>query len=280
MLSVRVASAIVGLVLLIGVVSFGNIALGIAIFLLTLIGMYEYYNAVSNAGYKPIRIIGYLACLPILFIGLNGHYKAVANYISLFKSINYFSFTIFIFIVVLFSITIFMHDKYNLNDISLTVFGIFYVVFLFSFVVLTRNVDNGKFFIWLVFIGAWATDTFAYFAGRFFGRRKLLPAISPKKTVEGAIGGVIGCIAITVAYGLFINRYVEGIAVYNYVILGLLNGIIAQIGDWAASAIKRYVNIKDYGKIMPGHGGVLDRFDSILFIAPVVYFYLSFIIIK
>jgi phosphatidate cytidylyltransferase len=170
--------------------------------------------------------------------------------------------------------------KHNLIDISLTIFAIFYVVFLISFVILTRNLENGEYYIWLVFIGAFATDTFAYFTGRLIGRVKIIPEISPKKTVEGSIGGVIGCIAVTVVYGFIINKYIGNIHIINFIILGILNGVISQIGDWSASAIKRFVNVKDFGKIMPGHGGVLDRMDSILFVAPVVYFYINLVVLK
>lgn len=282
MLRTRVISSII-LIILLGIIAFsGNIILAVGVFALAVIGVHEFYDSVSNAGYKPVRFLGYLLCTPILLIGFNGSMNRIGTYVELFKSINYFSFTLFIVVVLLFSTIIFLHDKYNIIDISLTMFGVLYVVFLFSFIVLTRNLENGLFFIWIIFLGAWSTDTTAYFAGRFFGKHKLLPAISPKKTVEGGIGGVIGCVAITVLYGLYLNSYhlAYDIAITHLVILGLLNGVIGQIGDWAASAIKRYVKIKDYGSIMPGHGGILDRFDSILFIAPVVYFYISFIILK
>lgn len=282
MLRTRVISSLIGLMLLFAVVLSGKYVLGAALFVIALVGMHEFYNAVESAGYKPIRIVGYVSCLPIFFIGLNGSIGRIDTYIDLFKSINYFSFGLFVIIIILFSISIFKHDIYNLNDIALTVFGIFYVAFLFSFLVLARNLKHGSYFIWLVFIG-WATDIFAYFAGRSFGKNKILPSVSPNKTVEGAIGGVVGCVIATLLYGLFLNQrnLIEpNIPIFHYVIIGILNGTLSQLGDWSASSIKRYVKIKDYGKIMPGHGGVLDRFDSILFVAPVVYFYISFIILK
>lgn len=274
-MKVRIISGVIGLILLIFVVYFGQITLGIGIFLISLIGIHEFYNAVSAAGYKPIKVVGYVSCLSILFIGLNGRFMAISND-ALSKSIHYFSFAVFVMIAVLFSVIIFAHNRYNLNDIALTAFGILYVIFLFSFVVLTRNLENGSFYIWLVFIGAFATDTCALFSGMLFGKTKFLPDISPKKTLEGSIGGIIGCMVLTILYGMFIQRYISNLPLYHFVAIGLLNGILSQVGDWGASAIKRYVKIKDYGKIMPGHGGILDRFDSILFTAPVVYFYISF----
>lgn len=280
MLKTRVISAIIGAALLITIVSFGNIALGLGTLFLSLIGIHELYNAFSHAGYKPIKLVGYLSCAPIFFISFSEEYKMINNYVDLFKSINYASFGVFLIIVGLFYMSIFHNDRYNLNDISLTFLGILYVPFLFAFIVLTRNLEYGAYYIWIIFIGAFATDTFAYFFGVFLGKNKLIPAISPKKTVEGAIGGAIGCLAVTLAYGAFVNTKITGIPLYHFAIIGLLNGVISQIGDLAASSVKRFVNIKDYGRLMPGHGGVLDRFDSILFNAPVVYFYITFIVHK
>ena len=280
MLKTRVISSAIGLILLAGAVWTHQLVLGIVIFVFSLIGLREFYSSLSSAGYRPVRTIGYIACTPIIFIGLNGVIKTVDSYIDLFKSINYFSFGLFAMLVILFGFIVFLHDRYTINDIAFTFLGILYVAFLFSFIVLTRNLVNGFFYIWLIFIGAWATDTFAYFTGRYLGKVKLLPAISPNKTVEGAVGGIVGCVAATVLYGVFINRFIGGIELYHFAVLGILNGCISQLGDWAASAIKRYVKIKDYGKLMPGHGGVLDRFDSILFVAPVVYFYISFVILQ
>jgi phosphatidate cytidylyltransferase len=139
----------------------------------------------------------------------------------------------------------------------------------------------GEYLVWFVFIGAFATDTFAYIFGNLMGKTKILPIISPKKSLEGSIGGIFGCILLMVLVNLLATSlgWVSiKIPLHHFIVVGLLCGIISQIGDWAASAIKRYVGVKDYGKIMPGHGGVLDRFDSILFVAPVIYFYFSNII--
>lgn len=282
-MKIRIISGIIGLILLFAVVLSGKHILGIGIFILALTGVHEFYNAIEKAGYKPLKIVGYLSCLPILLIGLGVSFDKIYSYVNLFKSIVYFSLGMYVVLVFLFAMIIFLHDRYNLVDIALTLFGAFYVAFLFSFVLLTRNLENGNYYIWMVFIGAFVTDTFAYFTGMFFGKTKFLPAISANKTLEGSIGGVLGCTLVMVLYGIFMNQKGPenlNIQLYHFVILGILSGTLSQIGDWAASAIKRYVKIKDYGKIMPGHGGVLDRFDSILFIAPVVYFYISFVIFK
>ena len=127
-----------------------------------------------------------------------------------------------------------------------------------------------------VFIGSWATDTCAYFAGYFFGKHKLAPVISPKKTVEGSIGGILGTLILMLTYS-YIGAEVCDVRVnaVNVIILSLICGGVSQLGDLCASVIKREQGIKDYGHIMPGHGGVMDRFDSVLFAAPVVYYFIE-----
>lgn len=261
---VRVLSSVVGLILLIAI-TINQQVLSVTIFLLSLIGLYEFYYVFSKDGYKPVKTLGYLACLPLIFIGSNINTRTLTAFF-------------FLIIALLLLVIVFKHKKYNIVDIAITTFGVLYIPFMFSFISLTRNLEGGKFYIWLIFIGAWATDSFAYFVGVSMGKTKILPTISPKKTLEGSIGGLIGCVITLVLYGFFIEKGFTNIPLYHYLIMGTLSGAISQLGDWSASAIKRNVNAKDYGKFMPGHGGVLDRFDSILFIAPVIYFYLTIII--
>ena len=135
--------------------------------------------------------------------------------------------------------------------------------------------DEGLKYIWIILIGSFITDIFAYFVGVAIGKNKIIPHISPKKTVEGSVGGAIGCMVFMVLYGaIIVNR--EGanlIPVYHFAILGLLCGVLAQIGDWAASSIKRYTGIKDFGNLIPGHGGIMDRWTA-FFCGTLVYFIL------
>jgi phosphatidate cytidylyltransferase len=168
----------------------------------------------------------------------------------------------------------FSDGRYGIKDAAVTLFGIAYVAFPLSFVTLTRQMDYGYLYMWLIFIGAWATDTFAFFTGVTIGKTKIVPKISPKKSLEGCIGGVIGCVAVMAAFGTYFNN-ILGVPVIHFAVIGLICGVISQLGDWSASVVKRAVGIKDYGNIMPGHGGVLDRVDSILFTAPAVFFYIS-----
>ena len=160
-------------------------------------------------------------------------------------------------------------------------FCYFYGPVLFSFIWLTRELPGGIYMVWLIFISSWICDTCAYLSGMALGKHKLTPVLSPKKSVEGAVGGVLGSALVGALFGyLFLNRLFEG---QNMVwICALICGagaVISQIGDLAASGIKRNHGIKDYGKLIPGHGGVMDRFDSVLFTAPIIY-YLAILLIR
>lgn len=270
MLKTRTISALVGLILLIAVLYLGSVTLGVVVSLIAAIGLSEFYNSVSKVkGISPVKPVGYIAILPLLVLGIES-----TGWFKIDRTMLY-GITICLIIFVSMAIIVFGHKKYNIVDISITAFGIAYVPFLMSFLILIRNMNYGIVLIWLIFIGAWGTDTLAYTFGRLFGKRKIIPEISPKKTLAGAIGGILGCMVLMLVFGFIVRQYFAMDVSYGALaLLGILCGVISQIGDWAASAIKRYVDVKDFGNIMPGHGGVLDRFDSILFVAPVIYFVL------
>ncbi|MCL2855566.1 MAG: phosphatidate cytidylyltransferase [Defluviitaleaceae bacterium] len=166
------------------------------------------------------------------------------------------------------------------NSATTAVFGFFYVTGLIFAVVVMRQ-QLGLYLAWMIFIAAWGSDTGAYFCGKAFGKRKLVPKLSPNKTVAGSVGGAITAAVLSVTYGVILHHlgiWEFGnltIGLLSFAAFGLLGAIFAQCGDLAASAIKRHVGIKDFGQLIPGHGGILDRFDSILFVAPfaLIYFY-------
>jgi len=162
------------------------------------------------------------------------------------------------------------NQKQLLEDLSKTLMGIFYVAFLFSFWPKIRALPQGVYWIFLVFLIPWLSDTAAYFIGRAYGKRKLTPAISPNKTQEGALAGVIVSII-----GLFIYRafLFKELGVMDCLLIGVGGSVISQLGDLFESFIKRAMDVKDSGVIIPGHGGIMDRFDSVLFCGPFVYFY-------
>ena len=179
----------------------------------------------------------------------------------------------FLLLLYAFALTVLRAGALRYGTLTGAVGGLFYVTVAFSAMVLLRDRENGVFLFLLPFIGSWVTDTFAYFTGRLFGRHKLAPVISPKKTVEGSLGGILFAVAVFGLYGWIVSG--RG-PVPNYKVLllaGLLVSVVSQIGDLALSAIKREYGIKDYSRLFPGHGGVLDRFDSVIATAPLILWF-------
>ena len=242
-------------------VYFGGYALKIAVAILAAIGLDEFYKALEAAGNKPSKAIG-SAALVVLVLG---H--------ILFNGFNP-TFIMFFVIAFLMASLIygFKIDEVSVLDSFGTFFGIIYVILFFYQLILIDESEH-SIYIWLVFLTAFGTDVMAYFTGYAIGKHKLCPKLSPKKTIEGAIGGVIGSVIFNLIFCLiFMKEFPVTIAIFSVV-----GSVISQFGDLAASSIKRKVGIKDYGKIMPGHGGILDRFDSVLFVAPVLYLFIQFI---
>lgn len=235
--------------------------------IISLAGLYEYYKAIKTVGIKTIDIIGYVF--------------TVAYYILLYLYPDLISDGLgritALMIIFTFTYEIFT-QKSGVNGVVHTIFGFLYVSYLLSHIIYIYGLQNGAILIWLPFVTAWFTDTTAYFVGISIGKHKLSPTISPKKSIEGALGGIVGSCFLTYLFGVFVSRYENSIGITNFIVIGLICGIASQLGDLAASYIKRYTGVKDFGNIIPGHGGILDRFDSILFTAPVVYYY--FIIIQ
>ncbi len=233
-------------------------------FVLVLSGMalWEFYSAVKEKNLKPIKSIGYI--LLAMYYVLNNNFElmmyilVVASFVSLIIPV--------------------VNLKYTFIDVSVTLLGVIYCGILFSFVYLVNAKPFGEYLVWIIFIGSWLSDTAAFYSGKMFGKHKLSPKVSPKKTVEGSIGGLFGATIFTGLFGIIIQHYINIMPIYNYFIIGTLCGLFGQLGDLVASSIKRYVDIKDYSNLIPGHGGILDRFDSIIFSATVVFYYLNFIV--
>ena len=169
---------------------------------------------------------------------------------------------------------IFWYPKFNANQVAGGIFGLIYTTFMMSFIYYTRESVDGIWLIWVIFITSWVSDTCAYFVGSAWGKHKMTPRLSPKKSWEGAVGGIIGSGLATALFGFFYVRHLNlGYQMIPFFfIIGCVGAFIAMCGDLVASAVKRNNNVKDYGNVIPGHGGILDRFDSVLFTAPVVYF--------
>ncbi|NLN48476.1 MAG: phosphatidate cytidylyltransferase [Clostridiales bacterium] len=262
MLKTRIISVIVTLPFMIASLCIGGMPLTILILLITFVGLYEYYNAFKNIGHKPNLLIGYL--------GTISYHIAI-----LFNRSYILMFPILLFIVMLLLFLDVVKKDKSILDISITMLGLVHITFMFSMILFLHKGLYGRAMVWLPFLTAWLSDTFAYFSGVYFGKNKLCPKISPKKTVEGSLGGIFGSTVFSIIAGILFKKIGIDIPLYHYGIIGVLSGITGQIGDLFASSIKRFCKVKDFGSILPGHGGILDRFDSILFTAPTVYFYVK-----
>ena len=259
----RIISSIVSLPILLAIIYFGTpfhffLLLEFAIF----IGLYEFYRMIEKGGLGCYKWAGI-----ILGILLSA---------AIFKG-TYINLVIAASVIILFIIRIFEGNTSDntFSYVSNTIFGIVYVSFLMSYLgVIRASGDNGRELIFFVLLITWMGDTTAYYGGKGFGKHKLAPAISPKKTVEGAIIGLIGSIVgAIIAKSWFLD-----ISILNAIAAGILIGVFGQFGDLSESIIKRNLQVKDSGGIIPGHGGILDRVDSLLFSAPVFYYYYSYII--
>ena len=176
--------------------------------------------------------------------------------------------------MVLMACYVIAYPKYNSEQMTMLFFGLIYVTVMLSFVFKVRFVQNGILYVWLIFIGAWGSDTCAYCVGKLLGKHKLPSKLSPNKTIEGCLGGIIGAALIGFLFALAFFKNTD--YWWQFAVIGAISSVISQIGDLTASAIKRNHEIKDYGNLIPGHGGILDRFDSIIFIAPIVFYLVSF----
>ena len=177
-------------------------------------------------------------------------------------------------VICILCIYIFWYPKFNANQVAGSIFGLIYTTFMMSFIYYTRESQDGIWFVWVIFITSWVSDTCAYFVGSAWGKHKMTPRLSPKKSWEGAVGGIIGSGIATSIFGLIyeINHESRFLMIPVFFLIGCIGAFISMCGDLVASAVKRNNNVKDFGNVIPGHGGILDRFDSVLFTAPTVYF--------
>lgn len=258
MIDKRVISALIAIPLLVFFTISGGVIFKAGIIFITAVALYEYINVYKNTSSKVI-----VSALGLGFITF--------YYLIITKGIDS-ALPITLFVVIICMAAPIFNSKYNVVSSNITITGFVYIVCFFSLLILIRDRLHGSALIWLVFIIAWCSDTMAYYIGKNFGKHKLSPLVSPKKTIEGSLGGVLGSIIGLLIWGYF-NQKIS-FEWYQLILLGIFGSMISQIGDLSASLIKRYIGVKDYGNIMPGHGGILDRFDSILFVAPVVYYYI------
>ena len=260
MFKTRLLSGIVLVAVALALIITGDYVLLAGITIISLIGLFELYRVFQMEKSLP-AIAGYLA--------------VILYYINLDQCIipNTMMFVIGVLIVLMF-IYVFSYPKYKTEQMLAAFFGIFYVAVMLSFVYQTRMLDQGEYLVWLIFLCSWGCDTCAYCVGVLIGKHKMAPILSPKKSWEGAIGGVLGAALLTIIYGFVFQNAMNTTLEDIFVMAGIcaVGAVISMVGDLTASAIKRNYDIKDYGNLIPGHGGILDRFDSVIFTAPVIYF--------
>ena len=263
MFTTRLISGIVLVILAILIVGTGGTFLFAVTAALSLIGMFELYRVVQIEKKAP-GIAGYAA--GIFYYGLLWFHKE--EYIVLMAIMA---------LMVLMAIYVVTFPHYKTEQVTVAFFGIFYLAVMLSYLYQVRSMADGKYLVWLIVLSSWGCDTFAYCAGKMFGKHKLTPVLSPKKTVEGAVGGVLGAALLGMIFGALFGGQMEEIVspAVLCAIACAIAAVISQIGDLAASAIKRNHDVKDYGRLIPGHGGVLDRFDSMIFTAPAIFFALT-----
>ena len=262
MFKTRLLSGIVLVIIALVTIISGSYLLWGTLFLVSLIGLTELYRAagVQEKGFSLLALTGALG--------------VASYYLLLLFGFEAYSMMDMIFIlIVLMAVYVFTYPKYHADQVMAAFFGVVYVSVMLSYIYLTRSLEGGAFLVWLIFLCSWGCDTCAYCVGKLIGKHKMTPKLSPKNSVEGGIGGVAGAAILGAVYGLAIaGKMGDGSHIASFAVICAAGGLISMVGDLAASAIKRNHDIKDYGHLIPGHGGILDRFDSVILIAPVIYY--------
>lgn len=258
----RLASGIVLMAITIALMIYGGFPLFWVITAISVIGLFELYRAAGVEKTFP-AVIGYISSVVLDILVLDRMY----SYLFLWLAVT---------LMVMMASYVIAWPTFRAEQMTMLFFGLFYVTMMMSFVFQVRFLEGGILTAWLIFVGAWGSDTCAYCVGKLIGKHKLPTKLSPNKTVEGCMGGILGAALIGFLFALAFYRDMN--YWWQFALIGGVSSIISQVGDLTASAIKRNQNIKDYGKLIPGHGGILDRFDSILFTAPVVYMLAVFLL--
>lgn len=246
------------------ILSGGNILLG-CLAVISLIGVFELYR-VMKIHNMPMGFAGYVA--------------TAAYYLHLYAAINdraQLVFLIIISLMVFLTVYVIRFPLYGSEQVLSAFFGLFYVPVMLSYIYQCRILNGGIYLVWLVFLCSWGCDTCAYLVGITCGKHKMAPVLSPKKSVEGAIGGIVGAVLLGALFGTVFQAHIPfANPAAACAVICLIGSPISMIGDLAASAIKRNHDVKDYGHLIPGHGGILDRFDSVIFTAPIIYYTVVF----
>lgn len=255
----RIITGLIGGAGFLFLVWLGDIPYSVLIVLLAVLAFYEYLKMNRT---NPASIEGLLGFAAIILI-----ISSQNKIINIFDNIETLE-TLLILIPIYLTIIVLKKNKVNFDDIGYILLGTIYIGFGFSYMLATRLMENGFSLTLLVLLTTWASDSGAYFTGKYLGKHKLWPAISPNKTIEGATGAIIFAILVSLLTNYFANITESTLTI---ILIGIIISVAGQMGDLAESALKRSKEIKDSGAILPGHGGVLDRFDSLIFVFPILH---------
>lgn len=264
MFKTRLLSGIVLVIAAIFLIVTGNEVLLFSTLLISYIGMFELFR-VFKFEKSLLSVVPYIAL--ILFY-INLRWSFIPDVMMLFMG----------FLIVLMFVYVLSYPKYDAKQLMAAFFGMFYVGTMLSYVYQIRTLNNGLYLAFLVFLCSWGCDTCAYCVGVLIGKHKMAPKLSPKKSIEGAVGGVLGSALLTALYCFIFRNHmnIDATEIAILAVIAAVAGLISMVGDLCASAIKRNYDIKDYGHLIPGHGGILDRFDSMIITAPIIYYLASF----
>ncbi len=254
---VRIISGAVLTLILIGAVAGGGPTVFLLSAVITALGLFELYRVVG-VHKSPLGIMGYIAAA--------GYYALLW-----FDKMEYMQYFCVASAILIMAVYVCSFKTKKASQAAFTLLGIYYVAIPISFLYKIRIMDSGIFIFILTFVCSWIADTFAYFVGVTCGKHKLVPHLSPKKSIEGAVGGVAGATLVGLIYGLILGNIIGRNFGPVFAAISCVGAVISIFGDLAASAIKRNYEVKDYSNLIPGHGGILDRFDSMIFVAPIVY---------
>lgn len=269
----RILSIVISVPIIFLCTYFGGIPFFLLVTLLALVSVNEFYNLMKKKGFTPFYTIGNIFTLFITsfaqFTLKHPNWEPASSAILTAAIIITFSAGVFI-----------KRTAVSTANIAITLLGILYIGWLFSFLVLVRSLTPHGAYLFFLMISIWANDIVAYLVGKKIGKTQLSPYISPKKTLEGAVAGFFTAILASYVFYLLAKQFLVQTDLIHYLILGGIIGIIGQISDLAESLIKRDAGVKDSSNLVPGHGGVLDRMDSFIFTAPLLYYYVSWLIVR
>ena len=270
MFKTRLLSGIVLVLIMFGTLYFGGAATLLMTAFISIVGVYELMRIPKNESKTMLMLAEVVTVAFYILLGLGYTFASYQYYYLLLLSV---------FMMAIMCVYVFSYPKYRFMDAMLPFFAFFYVAVMLSYIMQVRALQNGGAYVVLVFLSAWGNDTCAYCVGVLCGKHKMSPKLSPKKSWEGFFGGVIGAALLGVAYAFIFGKItqepVTATLVAAFAAICGIGGLISVVGDLAASAIKREFEIKDYGKLIPGHGGILDRFDSMIMTAPIVYYLIT-----